>query len=103
MIKNIGDKCTNCNKGILQFISEHYPYNISHLKCNNCDSTFTLKYKPLWSEDKNSLNSDMISLVEKEFKVRGINFSDEKSDELCDLLDCFLEQFSTGDYRRQLG
>jgi len=35
--------CPHCNKEELIVVSENYPYNIEHLVCLNCYSTFTLE------------------------------------------------------------
>jgi len=99
-MNKINDTCPHCKNGFLQFINEYYPYNIDHLKCNKCDSTYTLNYKPLWSEDKISLNCSMMNLLEEEFAKRKMEISGEKLDELYNFIDVFLEQFSTGDYRQ---
>lgn len=39
----MGVICPHCNKGELQLIPEHQPYNIEHLMCLSCYSTFTLE------------------------------------------------------------
>lgn len=35
--------CPHCNKAELQLIPEQHPYNIEHLMCLSCYSTFTLE------------------------------------------------------------
>jgi len=37
-----GEKCPHCNEGKLELVNGNYPYNIDHLQCNICDSTFNL-------------------------------------------------------------
>ena len=37
-----GDQCLHCKEGTLTLIKEDYPYNIDHLQCISCDSTYIL-------------------------------------------------------------
>jgi hypothetical protein len=39
----MGVICPHCAKGELQLIPEQHPYNIEHLVCLSCYSTFTLE------------------------------------------------------------
>jgi len=39
------DTCPHCGKGILQLIKGDHPYNIDHLMCNECFSTYNLDQK----------------------------------------------------------
>lgn len=101
-VKQINDKCPFCIIGTLQYKGEFYPYTDEHLSCNECDGTYTLNYKPLWTEDVQSLANDMLDVMEKDFEKRGIVLSNEKIDEVYKKLTDFLDYFSTGDYKRHL-
>lgn len=37
-----GDKCPHCKIGLIEFVNGYEPYNIDHLMCSKCDSTYIL-------------------------------------------------------------
>jgi transcriptional regulator NrdR family protein len=38
----IKSKCPNCKKEIIKFISTRIPFDMKHLKCQNCSKEYTL-------------------------------------------------------------
>ena len=102
IVNQINDICPHCGKDVLHYREPPYPYD-SYLSCLTCDSTYLLKYNPLWTEDVNNIGCDMMDIIEKEFKDRGIILSDVKSDELYDKIRDFLDSYSVGYYRNQMG
>ena len=40
-----GDLCPHCKKGKLELVKANEPYNIEHLQCDKCDSTYFLEDK----------------------------------------------------------
>ena len=38
----VGDVCPHCKDATLDLVKEDFPYNIDHLQCPNCDSTYNL-------------------------------------------------------------
>ena len=105
-INQIGDICPQCNKQKLVYVGEGFPYTDEYLWCSEnyekeigCNSTFSIKYKQIWTEDVNGIACDMHDVLEKEFKERGMKLTNEKSDEIYEKLQNILEEFSTGDYK----
>ncbi len=39
---NDGDKCPHCKIGLIEFVNGYEPYNVDHLMCSKCDSTYVL-------------------------------------------------------------
>lgn len=95
----IGDICPHCGKGKLVYVSGSFPYSEEYLWCKDCNSTFNIKYKQMWTEDINSLACDMHDTMENEFKKRDMKLTNKKSNELYEKIQNLLEEFGTGDYR----
>ena len=98
-INQIGDICPQCNEDKLKYMYEYFPYTDEHLWCEECNSTFNIKYKQMWTEDINGLACDMHDVLEAKFKERGMKLTNEKSDEIYEKIQNILEEFSTGDYK----
>lgn len=42
------DICPYCNEGKLKYIPENEPWNMEHLQCEKCDSTYNLLEENLY-------------------------------------------------------
>jgi len=42
IILEAGDECPHCQTGTLELVKGNGPYNVDHLQCDNCDSTYNL-------------------------------------------------------------
>jgi len=98
-INQVGDICSTCNKNKLVYVRDTYPYSEEYLWCKECNSTYNIKYKQMWTEDINSLACDMYDTMKSEFKKRGMKLTNKKSDELYEKIQDLLEEFGTGDYK----
>ena len=103
ILNQINDICSHCKEGILQYICAYFPYSEEHLKCNKCDSTYNIKYKQMWTEDIQNLAGNMLDVLEEDFENRGMKLTVSKENELYNKLQDLLEEFSTGDFKNQIG
>lgn len=95
MIRELS-KCTICDQGTIRLVLGDYPYNIDHLKCDMCDSTFVLEYEVLWQEDVNRISSEVCDFVQEKLRKYMIQLSDEKENKLFDFISDLIDEKSLG-------
>ena len=104
-MNNFGDECPHCKEhkleplGILMLIRGDEPYNVDHLECTECGSTYNLDYYPLWQEEINNIASEACDVVQEKLDVYRLKLPVDKENELYDLLLNFLDQYGYGDYK----
>jgi transcription elongation factor Elf1 len=97
-----GSICPNCKKGKLIYTYNDEPYKDSFLSCPNCDNTYKIKYNQMFLEDVLHISGEMIEVLLKEFKDRGMCIDQKTEDSLFEKISDMIEDFSTGDYKNHL-
>lgn len=95
MIKE-NDLCKICSNGTIKLIYGDYPYNIDHLKCDSCDSTFVLEYPLLYQEDVNKISFEICDILKEKLSKHMIELASEKEDELFDFVVNLIDEKSLG-------
>jgi len=104
----IGMDCPHCTKhnveniGKLRLIKGDEPYNVDHLMCSECSSTYNLDFYPLWQEEINGIAADICDVMCEKLKLYKIDLENDtkKEDELFDLIVNYLEEYGYGSYKK---
>jgi hypothetical protein len=91
--------CPHCLKGHLLITPENYPYNIEHLMCNHCYSTYPLEYKPMYMEDVRNIALSAIDVITQRLSEFGVKLSDENVDKIYNTMWDELERACPNDYK----
>ena len=83
----IGDKCPHCEYGVLSYVRGNEPYNVDHLMCFECDSTYVLErsnVKPMTAGVRERLRMFGEAIRDKELFVESNRRAKEMLDAIKD-------------------
>ena len=90
------DICPTCAVGTIKLVFGDYPYNIDHLKCDYCDSTYTLKYDILYQEDVNTIASETCDFIQEKLRKYMVELQSKDENLIFDFILNLIDKHSSG-------